>query len=291
MRKGGNALTFVHLHVYSSYSLLSSTAGIEQLVKNAKMKGFSAVALTDYNVMYGTFAFYKECMKQGIKPIVGLTVDVMSVLEEEKSYPLVLLAKNQAGYRNLLKISSAVQTKAKEGLPVKWLKAYSGGLIAFTPGLRGEIETNILRGNKEKALLCTERLKETFEEDSFFLAIQNHGLNEELQVMEEMVRISGKTGIGLIATNEVYYLEKEDSFAHECLLAIKHGKKLQDENREKLKNDEYYLKTASEMTDLFSAFPDALENTLKIAEQCRVELDMGKLNLPAYPVPDGLTAD
>lgn len=284
-------MTFVHLHVYSSYSLLSSTAGIEQLVKNAKMKGFSAVALTDYNVMYGTFAFYKECMKQGIKPIVGLTVDVMSVLEEEKSYPLVLLAKNQAGYRNLLKISSAVQTKAKEGLPVKWLKAYSGGLIAFTPGLRGEIETNILRGNKEKALLCTERLKETFEEDSFFLAIQNHGLNEELQVMEEMVRISGKTGIGLIATNEVYYLEKEDSFAHECLLAIKHGKKLQDENREKLKNDEYYLKTASEMTDLFSAFPDALENTLKIAEQCRVELDMGKLNLPAYPVPDGLTAD
>lgn len=284
-------MTFVHLHVYSAYSLLSSTANIDNLVSNAKKKGFSAIALTDYNVMYGTFAFYKECVKQGIKPIIGLTVDVMSIVEEQEAYPLVLLAKNQKGYQNLLKISSAVQTKAKEGLPVKWLRAYSEGLFAFTPGLKGEIETNLLRGNLEKALRCTELFKEIFESQSFFLAVQDHGLEKEKQLIKDLAQISGKTGTGLIATNEVFYLEKEDSFAHECLLAIKEGKKLQEGKREKLESNEYYLKTAEEMTELFLSYPDALENTLRVAGKCNVMLAADKKNLPRYPLEDSVTAD
>lgn len=284
-------MSFVHLHVYSSYSLLSSTAKIENLVKNAIEKGFSAIALTDQNVMYGTFAFYKECLKQGIKPIIGLTVDVMSTLEEERSYPLVLLAKNQEGYQNLLKISSVVGTKSKEGIPIKWLKAYSKGLFAITPGPKGEIEGNLLNGNTEQALNCTRLYKGLFEDNSFFLAIQNHGITDEHRLIRQLEQVSKETGVCLVATNEVFYLEREDSFAYECLLAIKQGKKLQEEDREKLKNDEYYLKTPLEMTELFLSYPDALENTLKIAEQCNVMIEMDKKNLPKYPAKNGISAD
>lgn len=284
-------MSFVHLHVYSSFSLLSATAKIENLVKNAKEKGFSAIALTDQNVMYGTFAFYKECLKHGIKPIIGLTVDVKSVLEEDQSYPLVLLAKNQAGYQNLLKISSVVGTKSKEGIPIKWLKAYSRGLFAITPGLKGEVEGNLLNGNMEQALSVARLYKGIFENSSFFLALQNHGINSERQLIEQLEQISKDIGVGLVATNEVFYLEREDSFALECLLAIKQGKKLQDEDRQRLKSDEYYLKTAGEMTELFLSTPEALENTLKISQQCNVMIAMDKKNLPKYPVKNGISAD
>lgn len=284
-------MSFVHLHVYSSFSLLSATAKIENLVKNAKEKGFSAIALTDQNVMYGTFAFYKECLKQGIKPIIGLTVDVMSVLEEDRSYPLVLLAKNQEGYQNLLKISSVVGTKSQEGIPTKWLKAYSRGLFAITPGPKGEVEGKLLNGNTEQALSVAKLYNGLFEHNSFFLALQNHKVNSDHKLIEQLEQLSKDTGAGLVATNEVFYLEREDSFAYECLQAIKNGKKLQDEDKEKLKNDEYYLKTAGEMTELFHSFPKALENTLKIAQQCNVMIAMDKKNLPKYPVKNGVSAD
>lgn len=279
-------MSFVHLHVYSSYSLLSSTATIEELVLNAKKKGFKAIAITDQNVMYGTIAFYKACMKAQIKPIIGLTVLVQSEQQEGKSFPLVLLAKNQQGFHNLLKISSAVQTTSLSGIPLKWLRAYSGGLIAITPGLKGEIEDNIANGDIEEAKQCTKRFLEIFTANHFYYSLQNHRLHQENVVNEKLIQLSEELQIKVVATNEVHYLEQEDSFAHECLLSIKNGNKLQEEDREKLENDQFYLKTINEMVELFSNKPDALENSIHIAEQCNVMIELNTMNLPKYPTKD-----
>ncbi|MBT2689352.1 DNA polymerase III subunit alpha [Bacillus sp. ISL-47] len=284
-------MSFIHLHVYSAYSLLSSTARIEQLVSSAREKGFSALALTDKNVMYGAVAFYKECLKQSIKPIMGLTVDVMSEADEGGAYPIVLLAKNQQGFQNLLKITSTVQTKSLQGIPVKWLKHYAGGLFALTPGLEGEIESHLATGEFDKAKRAAELFSVLFERNSFFLSLQEHGLPEEKGVQDGLARLSSETGIELAAANSVHYLNKEDAFSHECLLAIKNGERLQDEGRERLASDEYYLKTSQEMVELLSGYPGALENTIKIADQCNVMLELNKQNLPKYPADRGLSVD
>lgn len=284
-------MSFIHLHVYSSYSLLSSTARVEQLAASAREKGFPALALTDRNVMYGAVAFYKECLKQSIKPILGLTVDVISEMEEGAAYPIILLAKNRQGFQHLLKISSTVQTKSPEGIPVKWLKHYAGGLFALTPGCEGEIENYLQTGDHKNAKKTAALFSQLFGQDSFFLSLQDHGLPVEKIIREGLTRLSGEMGIGLAAANSVCYLQKEDAFSHECLLAIKNGEKLQDEDRERLGSDEYYLKTAREMVELFSDYPDALENTLKIAEQCNIMLELNKQNLPKYPIENGLSAN
>ncbi|WP_066292490.1 DNA polymerase III subunit alpha [Bacillus sp. FJAT-29937] len=284
-------MSFIHLHVYSAYSLLTSTAAVEQLVKDARQKGFSALALTDRNVMYGAVAFYKECLKQSIKPIMGLTVDAVSELQPTSAYPIVLLAKNQIGFQNLLKITSVVQTKSSEGIPAKWLKGYSEGLIGISPGLEGEIEQYLANDEYEKASEAASIYKELFGKGDYYLSFQNHQLAEETIIHSNLIRLSKETGIDLAATNQVYYLSKEDAFAQECLLAIKNGEKLKDETREHLKSDEYYLKTAEEMAELLAEFPDALENTLKIADQCNVMLELNQQHLPKYPVENNGSAD
>ncbi|MEH7442453.1 DNA polymerase III subunit alpha [Bacillus sp. JJ1122] len=284
-------MTFIHLHVYSAYSLLTSTATVEQLVYDARAKGFSALALTDRNVMYGTVAFYKECLRKSIKPILGLTVDVVSEIEEQESFPLVLLAKNNQGFQNLMKISSAVQTKSPEGIPVKWLKHYASGLYAMTPGNQGEIEYYLSNGQQENALQTVELYTKLFGKDGFYLSIQNQGLPGQHELAAQLARLSNQTDTPLAAANQVHYLEREDSFAQECLLAIRNGDKLQDDGRVKLGSSEFYLKTADEMAELLSEYPEALENTLKIAENCNVMLDMESRHLPKYPVQPGQNAD
>jgi DNA polymerase III subunit alpha len=289
--KGVRDMPFIHLHVYSAFSLLTSTATVEQLVRDAKAKGFSALALTDHNVMYGTVAFYKECLRNSIKPLLGLTVDVVSTSLENESFPLVLLAKNNEGFQNLIKISSAVQTKSPEGIPVKWLKHYAAGLFAMTPGTRGEIEYYLANEEKDKALNTVASYKQIFGNDNFYLAIQDHGLPGQKELVKQMAGLGSETNTPLAASNQVHYLDKEDSFAQECLLAIKNGDKLQDDARERLGSSEYYLKPAKEMGDLFSEYPEALENTLKIAEECNVMLDFGTRHLPKFPVEPGKSAD
>lgn len=286
-----NEVSFIHLHVYSAYSLLSSTATVEQLVASAKQKGFRALALTDRAVMYGAIAFYKECLKQSIKPIMGLTVDVISERTEKEGYPLVLLAKNNIGFQNLLKITSVVQTKSPEGIPVKWLKAYSKGLIAISPGVEGEIEQAIEVNDLEQARKIAEQYMQMFEKGHFYLTLQNHKTKREENIRAGIVQIAKETCIPLTISNHVHYLAREDSFAHECLLAIKHGVRLEDEGFERLGSDEYYLKSAEEMVQLFSEYPDALENTLKIAEQCNVSLELNQQNLPKYPTQYNMPAD
>jgi DNA polymerase III subunit alpha len=289
--KGVREMTFIHLHVYSAYSLLTSPATVEELVNDAKAKGFSALALTDRNVMYGTVAFYKECLKRSIKPLLGLTVDVASEIMDNESFPLVLLAKNNNGFQNLLKISSAVQTKSPEGIPVKWLKHYAAGLYAITPGSKGEIETYLLNGEQEKACQAVELYKKLFGSSQFYLSLQDHGLAEQKALMNQIADLGKKTDTPLAATNQVHYLDKEDSFAQECLLAIKNGDKLSDDHRQKLGSEEFYLKTAHEMGEIFSDYPEALENTLIIAENCNVMLDFDSRHLPKYPVSKGKSAD
>jgi DNA polymerase III subunit alpha len=284
-------MSFIHLHVYSAYSLLTSTATIRQLVGAAKSRGFEALALTDRNVMYGAVEFYKECLKQSVKPIFGLTADVLSEHNQKEAYPLVLLAENQIGFENLLKITSVLMTQSEEGIPTKWLKAYSEGLFALSPGLNGEIEQCLANDSYEKAKEIALRYDGLFEKHHFYLSLQDHSIADEKKVNEGLLRISEETGIELAAANEVFYLSKEDAFAHECLLAIKNGEKLQDETRLRLQSSEYYLKTAKEMTDRLSSYPEALENTLKIAKQCNVMLELNQQNLPKYPVEENKTAD
>jgi DNA polymerase-3 subunit alpha len=284
-------MSFIHLHVYSAYSLLRSTASVPQLIANAQKKGFSAIALTDRNVMYGTIEFYKLCKKHNIKPIIGLTVDVESEITSNESYPLVLLAENEQGYKNLLKISSAHQTKAENGIPLKWLKHYSEGLIAITPGPEGEIEQLLINGKGEIAKELIKILGAIFGSNNFFLSIQDHQLDQEMTVTEQFYLISKEMNVPLVATNRVHYLEKEDVFAQECLLAIKNGDKLQDDHREKLGSDQFFLKTAAEMMDCFSDAPEALENTLRIAARCDVNIELNKTYLPEFPTENGIPAE
>ncbi|GHH97280.1 DNA polymerase III subunit alpha [Neobacillus kokaensis] len=276
-------MSFIHLHVYSAYSLLTSTASVPGLVKTAYEKGFRALALTDRNVMYGTIEFYKLCKQMGIKPIVGLTVDVAGIQSENEAFPLVLLAENEAGYKNLLKISSAVLTKSENGIPLKWLQHYGSGLIAITPGDEGEIEQALTKGDLDFARELIAKYAAIFGKKNFYLAMQIHHLHQEASIRPHLLLLSKELNIPLAATNQVHYLDKDDMFAHECLLAIKNGDKLQDEHREKFENDQFYLKTAAEMADCFADFPEALENTLLIAERCNVNIELNKTYLPAFP--------
>ena len=276
-------VSFIHLHVYSAFSLLTSTASVEQLVMDAKAKGYKTLALTDRNVMYGAVSFYKECLKQSIKPIMGLTVDVISEEQEDEAYPLVLLAKNQTGFHHLLKITSSVQTKSLKGIPIKWLKHYSEGLFALTPGTEGEIESALQDGENEKAARVLNLYQQLFGNDSFYISLQNHQIPIEQSLNQKLIDFANSHQVKLVATNQVFYLQKEDSFAHECLLSIKNGDKLQDQERQRLDSDQYYLKTPNEMTELFADLPNLLENTLKIAEECNVMIELHKSKLPKFP--------
>ncbi|WP_335872233.1 DNA polymerase III subunit alpha [Bacillus sp. 2205SS5-2] len=277
-------MSFVHLQVSSAYSLLTSTIDIHTLVSKTKEKKFTAVALTDRNVMYGAVTFYQECIKQGIKPIIGMTADV-KLTEEEPAFPLVLLAKSMEGYQNLLKISSVIGTKSKEGISARWLKAYGRGLFALSPGLEGKIESLLLSEKKKEAEETVVRYKQLFDQNSFFLTLQRHSLSEEDTVTPWIKQLAEETDTPLAITNNVFYLEQSDSFAQECLLAIRDGVKLSEENRTTLLSEEYYLKTKEQMIELFSEEVDALENTISIARACHVTMEFQQTLLPKYPLP------
>ncbi|MCD7032789.1 DNA polymerase III subunit alpha [Metabacillus sp. GX 13764] len=278
-------MSFVHLQVQSAYSLLNSSARLDQLAEKAAAKGYKALALTDKHAMYGTIAFYKLCKKHGIKPIIGLTASVFPEENEGASFPLVLLAENNTGYKNLLKISSALQTKSADGIPDKWLKSYSSGLIAITPGEKGYIEALLEEGKTEEALKAVRHYQEMFGEDSFFLALQK--FSGRLDKAEGIKQFAEKANALCAVTNDVHYVEKADAFAYKTLLAIQHGLKLEDRDPVFSEPEELYLKSVSEMAELFSEYDDALENTLKIAGRCNVEIELGKARLPKYPAPNG----
>lgn len=279
-------MPFVHLQVKSAYSLLKSAARLDKLVQYAKKTGQKALALTDEHVMYGSIAFYKLCKSAGIKPILGLTA---SILIKNESYPFVLIAKNNDGYRYLLKISSLLQTNFLNGIPIQLFKRYCRHLFVITPGRQGLIEQFLLKDQMQEAKKAVEYFQHMLDPDSFYLSIQDHGILEEHQLTGKILELKKMIHVPIVATNDVHYIEKHDAFAHRCLLSIKEGTRVGEEKG----NDggEYYVKSPEEMEKIFSSFPEAIENTERIASQCNVEIELGKTKLPKYPVPDGFDTD
>ncbi|WNF36041.1 DNA polymerase III subunit alpha [Bacillaceae bacterium IKA-2] len=278
-------MDFVHLHINTEYSLLKSAAKISTLVKRAKELKFSALAITDQNVMYGVIPFYKACKLAGIKPIIGLELFVIG--KDKAESRLLLLAKNSQGYQNLLKLSSIAQilpTNQKKQIEKKYLFQYSEGLIAISSAYKGEIQQCLAYGEKEQALNLIQQYKESFGDD-FYIGIHNHFLAEEKKLNLDLLDLA-KNGIcNLVATNQVMYVNKDDSLAHKCLLAIEQGTTLKELNSD-FRTEEYYIKSQVEMAELFSFVPDAMINTTLIAAQCNVELEFGGQTLPKYPLPN-----
>ncbi|MDR7871224.1 MAG: DNA polymerase III subunit alpha [Tissierellaceae bacterium] len=288
--------SFVHLHVHTEYSLLDGSIRIKDLVSRTKELGMDAVAITDHGSMFGVIQFYKEAKKQKIKPILGSEVytAINKYTEKEQKdknqYHLVLLAENNEGYQNLMKIVSEGYVNGfyyKPRVDKDVLRKYSKGIIALSACLGGEVQQFILDNNYERAKKSALEYKEIFGQDNFFLELQDHGIREQINVNEQLIKLSNETGIPLVATNDVHYLKKEDAAVHDVLLCIQTGKTVDEENRMKFPSNQFYLKSPSEMYSLFSNQTKALENTAWIGERCNVELDFSTLHLPEYKVPSG----
>jgi len=290
---------FVHLHVHTEYSLLDGSGKIPDLIARAKELGMKSIAITDHGAMYGCVDFYKAAKEQGIKPIIGCEIYVASKSMYDKSsnkgnntYHLVLLVKNEIGYKNLMKIVSKASIDGfyyKPRVDHDYLKKHSEGIIASSACLGGEVQSALLNGNRKKAEEIALLYKDIFK-DGFYLELQNHGIKEQLAVNEELIKLSKELNIPLICTNDVHYINKEDAKAHDILLCIQTGKTVDEENRMRYPTDEFYLKSPEEMYEIFSYIPEALENTVKIAEQCNFDYEFHVSKLPKFPLPSGLNA-
>ncbi|MGL5635047.1 MAG: DNA polymerase III subunit alpha [Sarcina sp.] len=287
---------FVHLHVHSGFSLLDGSGKIKNILERTKELGMDAIALTDHGVMYGCVDFYKKAKKLGIKPILGCEVYVvpksMTLKQndsENKTHHLVLLVKNEAGYQNLMKIVSAASIDGfyyKPRVDREFLKAHSEGLIALSACMGGEVQRAIINGNIEKAKEAALFYKDTFK-DGFYLELQNHGIEEQRKVNEVNIELSKELDIPLVATNDLHYIYEEDFKAHDILLCIQTGKTIHDEKRMRYGSDQFYIKSPEEMWEMFSYIPEALENTVKIANECNYDYEFHVSKLPKYPLPDG----
>lgn len=288
---------FVHLHVHTEYSLLDGANRIKDLIRRTAELGMDSIAITDHGVMYGVIDFYKEAVKNGIKPIIGCEVytarrsrlDKQSGIDSEQGH-LVLLAKDMTGYKNLMKIVSIGFTEGyyyKPRIDMDVLERHSEGIIAMSACLSGDIPRAILNGDYAKARETALKLNSIFGEDNFYLELQSNGIEEQNLVNQQLVKMSKETGIPLIATNDAHYLRREDARAHEILLCIQTVKSINDEDRMRFPTDEFYIKSPDEMYRLFNNIPEALENTLKVAARCNVELEFNRLHLPSYEVPGG----
>jgi len=293
-------MKFTHLHVHTEYSLLDGSSKIPELIERTKELGMDSIAITDHGVMYGVINFYKAAKKAGIKPIIGCEVyvaprsriDRENVSGEDRYYHLVLLAENNKGYENLMKIVSKGFTEGfyyKPRVDYEVLEMYHEGIIALSACLAGIVATNLKRGFYEEAKEEALRLEEIFGKGNFFLELQDHGIPEQATVNQGLLRMHQETGIDLVATNDIHYINAEDQQAHDILLCIQTQKKVTDENRMRYDGGQYYLKSPEEMASLFSYALEALENTHKIAERCNVEIVFGEYKLPKFPVPDGYT--
>ena len=286
----------MHLHVHTEYSLLDGANRIKDLIKRTKELGMDSIAITDHGVMYGVVEFYKEAVNSGVKPILGCEVytakrtrhDKQGNIDSEPGH-LVLLAKNNQGYKNLMKIVSIGFTEGfyyKPRIDFEVLERYSEGLIALSACLSGDVPKALLNNDFEKAKKIALKFNDIFGKDNFYLEIQSNGIEEQKLVNSQLIKLSKETGIPLVATNDAHYLRKEDARAHEILLCIQTGKSINDEDRMKFPSDDFYVKSPEEMEEFFVNIPEAISNTVKIAEMCNVELEFGKLHLPKFSVPD-----
>ena len=285
---------FVHLHIHSEFSLLDGANRIKDLPVRAKELGMDSIAITDHGVMFGAIDFYKACKKEGVKPIIGCEVYVAPRSRTDKQpgidnhyYHLILLAKNNEGYKNLSKLVSLSFVDGyyyKPRIDREILEKYHEGLICLSACLAGEVNQALLSGQNEKAEQVALWHKKVFGDD-YYIEIQNNGIKEQVLANQKLVQLARKLDIPLVATNDAHYLKREDAYNHEVLLCIQTGKRMSDEDRMKFDTDELYVKSPEEMAKYFKAFPDAIENTVKIAEQCNVEFEFGHTILPNYDVP------
>jgi DNA polymerase-3 subunit alpha len=287
---------FVHLHVHTEYSLLDGSGKVPELIARAKELGMKSIAITDHGVMYGCVEFYKAAKEQGIKPIIGCEIYVAAKSmydktnnKENETHHLVLLVKNETGYQNLMKIVSKASIDGfyyKPRVDHEFLRQHSEGIIATSACLGGEVQNNLLNGNKKKAAEIALLYKDIFK-DGFYLELQYHNIDEQLRVNEDLAALSKELDIPLIATNDVHYINKEDARAHDVLLCVQTGKTVDEENRMRYPSHEFYLKSTEEMYKIFSYVPEALNNTVKIAEQCSFDYEFHVSKLPKFPLPEG----
>ena len=294
-------MSFTHLHLHTGYSLLDGSSKIPELVRRVKELGMDACAITDHGVMYGVIEFYKACKAEGIKPIIGCEVYVAPGSRFEKGKEksaerynhLILLAENDTGHKNLMKLVSRGFTEGfyyKPRVDYELLSEYHEGIIASSACLAGIVPTKLRNGDYEGAKEEAMRLKDIFGENNFFLELQDHGLSEQKFVNQGLMRISSETGIPLVATNDCHYLYKEDAEAHDVLICIQTQKNVYDEDRMKYEGGQFYVKSPEEMEEVFHYIPEAIHNTEEIARRCNVEIEFGKYHLPQYPVPEGYTS-
>lgn len=290
---------FCHLHVHTQYSLLDGAARIKDLMAKAKEMGMTHIAMTDHGVMYGTVEFYKEAKEAGLTPVLGCEVyvakqnmhDRQGRADREYSH-FVLLAENQKGYENLVHLVSLGWLEGyyyKPRIDYDTLARYSEGLIGLSACLSGDIPRLLMQGDYEGAKQLALRLSDLFGPEHFYLELQEHGIPVQKEVNAQIVRMARETGLPLVATNDVHYINQEDAAVQDVLICIQTGRFLDEENRMRMDSDQMYLKSAAEMEALFSYVPEALENTQKIAERCHVELDFETQHLPQFPLPEGET--
>ncbi len=287
---------FTHLHLHTEYSLLDGMTRIDELMEKCKELGMDSVAITDHGVMYGVVDFYKAAKAAGVHPVIGCEVymtkgDMKDKTPVNSDYShLVLLAETQTGYNNLIKLVSLAYTDGfyyKPRLDYELLSKHTEGIIALSACLGGDIPQYILNDNIEAAEEMALRLKNMFGEDNFFLELQNHNIPEQQIVNTALVKIAQKYSIGLVATNDVHYMTKEDSQAQAVMMCIQTLKTIEDEDRMRFETDEFYLKSPEQMEELFGKYPEALENTYKIAHRCNVEFDFKSKHLPEFHLPEG----
>lgn len=301
IRKDNHTMSFAHLHVHTEYSLLDGSNKITEYVARVKELGMTAAAITDHGVMYGVIDFYKAAKAAGINPILGCEVYVApgSRLDRESShgedryYHLVLLAENDMGYSNLMKIVSVGFVEGyyyKPRVDMETLTKYHEGIIALSACLAGEVQRNLARGMYEEAKAVALRYEACFGKGNFFLELQDHGIPQQKTVNQQLLLLSQDTGIELVATNDVHYTYAQDAEPHDILLCLQTGKKLADEDRMRYEGGQYYVKSEEEMKELFPYALGALENTQKIADRCHVEIEFGKTKLPRFDVPEGYDA-
>ncbi len=290
-------MAFTHLHVHTEYSLLDGSCKIKELAARAKELGMDSMAITDHGVMYGVIDFYRAAREVGIKPIIGCEVyvapgsrfDRENTNSEDRYYHLVLLAENDTGYHNLMKIVSKGFVDGfyyKPRVDYEVLETYHEGVIALSACLAGEVQRYLARGMYEEACRSARHYEEIFGKGNFFLELQDHGISTQKMVNQGLMRMSRELSMDLVATNDIHYILAEDAAAHDILLCIQTGKKVSDENRMRYEGGQYYVKSEEEMRALFPYAQEAIDNTHKIAERCNVEIEFGVTKLPKYEVPE-----
>ena len=294
-------MDFVHLHTHTAYSLLDGQGTIPKILDRAKELGQTAMAITDHGNMYGVIEFYEYAQKIGIKPILGCEVylaartrfDKVHELDKDR-YHLILLAENNTGYKNLMKIVSLGFIDGfyyKPRIDMDLLREYGEGLIALSGCMFGPLSRRISAGNYDKAVETAKEFIQIFGRDNFFVEIQDHGLYEQKSLNSGLIRLARELGLGLVCTNDIHYVSKRDAEFQDILMCVQTGKSVDDPERMKMDSSELYVKSADEMAELFGNIPETIENTVKIADRCSVSIEFGKLHLPEFEIPDGMTAD